>query len=68
MARSCRGMARQVRPDLVFGIALEGIQASPRHTSGIALRFPRMARWRQDKPMQEPNTLDDLRRMPAIYR
>jgi DNA ligase-1 len=55
------GPVRQVRPELVFEIAFEGIQASPRHKSGIALRFPRMARWRRDKPMTEIDTLDTLR-------
>ncbi len=55
------GPVRQVPPELVFEIAFEGIQHSPRHKSGIALRFPRMARWRHDKPVSEINTLDDLR-------
>jgi DNA ligase 1 len=55
------GPVRQVPPELVFEIAFEGIQASPRHKSGIALRFPRMARWRHDKPASEINTLDDLK-------
>jgi DNA ligase-1 len=61
------GPVRQVRPEHVFEIAFEGIQASPRHKSGIALRFPRMARWRRDKPVAEANTLDDLRAMLAAY-
>ncbi|CUH76214.1 ATP-dependent DNA ligase [Tropicibacter naphthalenivorans] len=61
------GPVRQVTPEHVFEIAFEGIQASPRHKSGIALRFPRMARWRQDKPVQEANTLDDLHAMLATY-
>ncbi|MEC3859943.1 ATP-dependent DNA ligase [Mesobacterium sp. TK19101] len=61
------GPVRQVRPDLVFEIAFEGIQESPRHKSGVALRFPRMARWRQDKPAQEANTLADLKAMLAVY-
>jgi DNA ligase-1 len=61
------GPVRQVRPEHVFEIAFEGIQASPRHKSGIALRFPRMARWRRDKPVDEANTLDDLRAMLAAY-
>ena len=61
------GPVRQVRPEHVFEIAFEGIQASPRHKSGIALRFPRMARWRRDKPPSEANTLDDLRAMLAAY-
>jgi len=50
-----------VPPELVFEIAFEGIQASPRHKSGIALRFPRMARWRRDKPATEIDTLSALR-------
>jgi DNA ligase-1 len=61
------GPVRQVTPHHVFEIAFEGIQASPRHKSGIALRFPRMSRWRVDKPMQEANTLDDLKQMLETY-
>lgn len=61
------GPVRQVRPQQVFEIAFEGIFESPRHKSGIALRFPRMARWRRDKPVQEANTLADLREMLAVY-
>jgi len=61
------GPVRQVRPEQVFEIAFEGIQASPRHKSGVALRFPRMARWRQDKPPAEIDTLDHLRAMLAHY-
>ncbi|MEP3675575.1 ATP-dependent DNA ligase [Sulfitobacter sp.] len=61
------GPVRQVTPELVFEIAFEGIQASPRHKSGIALRFPRMLRWRRDKPAAEANTLDDLNEMLRIY-
>jgi DNA ligase-1 len=55
------GPVRQVRPELVFEIAFEGIQASPRHKSGLALRFPRMARWRRDKPPTEIDTIETLR-------
>lgn len=55
------GPVRRVTPELVFEIAFEGIQESRRHKSGITLRFPRMVRWRQDKPMTEANTLADLR-------
>jgi DNA ligase-1 len=58
---------RQVTPHHVFEIAFEGIQPSPRHKSGVALRFPRMLRWRKDKPLQEANTLDDLKEMLRIY-
>lgn len=55
------GPVRRVTPELVFEIAFEGIQESPRHKSGIALRFPRMLRWRQDKPVSEIDTIDALR-------
>jgi DNA ligase-1 len=61
------GPVRQVRPEQVFEIAFEGIQASPRHKSGVALRFPRIARWRRDKPPAEADTLADLRAMLALY-
>jgi len=61
------GPVRQVRPEHVFEIAFEGIHESPRHKSGVALRFPRMSRWREDKPVQEANTLDDLKQMLARY-
>ncbi|MFK7869928.1 MAG: ATP-dependent DNA ligase [Roseobacter sp.] len=61
------GPVRQVTPHHVFEIAFEGIQESPRHKSGVALRFPRMSRWRQDKPLQEANTLEDLKDMLRIY-
>ena len=61
------GPVRSVTPHHVFEIAFEGIQSSSRHKSGVALRFPRMARWRQDKPVQEANTLDDLNNMLALY-
>ena len=61
------GPVRQVRGELVFEIAFEGIQPSPRHKSGLALRFPRMARWRRDKPAQEANTLTDLRDLLAAW-
>ena len=61
------GPVRQVTPHHVFEIAFEGIHASPRHKSGIALRFPRMSRWRHDKPLQEANTLDDLKDLLETY-
>jgi len=61
------GPVRQVTPEHVFEIAFEGIQESSRHKSGVALRFPRMLRWRKDKPMAEANTLDDLKTMLATY-
>lgn len=55
------GPVRRVKPEHVFEIAFEGIQESSRHKSGIALRFPRMLRWREDKPPEEANTLSDLK-------
>jgi DNA ligase-1 len=55
------GPVRSVKPELVFEIAFEGIAESPRHKSGIALRFPRMKRWRKDKLVSQANTLDDLK-------
>ena len=54
------GPVRRVTPELVFEIAFEGIQRSPRHKSGIALRFPRMSRWRRDKPAAEAGRLEEL--------
>lgn len=54
------GPVRSVKPQHVFEIAFEGIQESKRHKSGVALRFPRMNRWRKDKPVSEANTLEDL--------
>ena len=54
------GPVRSVRPSLVFELGFEGINRSPRHKSGIAVRFPRMLRIRNDKPLHEANTLDDL--------
>lgn len=61
------GPVRTVRPELVFEIAFEGIAASKRHKSGVALRFPRINRWRKDKTAAEIDTIDELRRMLARY-
>jgi DNA ligase 1 len=61
------GPVRTVKPELVFEIAFEGIAASNRHKSGVALRFPRMSKWRQDKKPDEINTLDDLKEMMKNY-
>jgi DNA ligase-1 len=55
------GPVRSVTPTLVFEIGFEGIQASPRHKSGIAVRFPRMLRWRTDKKIEDADTLDMLK-------
>jgi DNA ligase-1 len=55
------GPVRSVTPTLVFEIGFEGIQASPRHKSGIAVRFPRMLRWRTDKHIDDADTLGMLK-------
>lgn len=54
------GPVRSVKPELVMELAFEGIQLSNRHKSGIAVRFPRIARWRHDKRASDANTLKDL--------
>ncbi|HYG15081.1 MAG TPA: ATP-dependent DNA ligase [Bacteroidia bacterium] len=54
------GPVRSVKPELVFEIGFEGIQKSTRHKSGVALRFPRILRWRKDKTAAEANTMSDL--------
>ena len=61
------GPVRSVQPFHVFEIAFEGIAESTRHKSGVALRFPRMSRWRKDKPAAEANTLADLKELLAAY-
>ena len=55
------GPVRSVRPALVFEIAFEGIWPSSRHKSGVAVRFPRILRWRRDKPIEEADTLKTLK-------
>lgn len=57
------GPVHSVNPELVFEVAFEGIQESKRHKSGIALRFPRISRWRKDKPASEANTLADIKKL-----
>ena len=55
------GPVRRVKPELVFELAFEAIQRSGRHRSGIAVRFPRMARWRTDKKAAEADTIETVR-------
>jgi DNA ligase-1 len=55
------GPVRTVKPELVFELAFEAIQRSSRHKSGIAVRFPRMLRWRTDKPITEADSLETIR-------
>jgi DNA ligase-1 len=59
------GPVRSVTPELVFELAFEGIQPSPRHKSGIAVRFPRMLRWRRDKRADQADSLQTLRQLLA---
>ena len=60
------GPVRAVRPELVMEIAFESVQASGRHKSGVAVRFPRILRWRRDKRIEEADTLEALRSLIAI--
>jgi DNA ligase-1 len=55
------GPVRSVRPTMVFELGFEGIALSPRHKAGIAVRFPRILRKRDDKPVEEADTLDTLK-------
>ncbi|HYO68241.1 MAG TPA: ATP-dependent DNA ligase, partial [Archangium sp.] len=57
------GPVRSVEPVQVFELHFEGIAASPRHKSGIALRFPRIARWRLDKTARDADTLERLKEL-----
>jgi DNA ligase-1 len=57
------GPVRTVKPELVFELAFEGIQRSSRHKSGIAVRFPRMARWRTDKKAEDADTIETVREL-----
>ena len=54
------GPVRTVKPELVFELHFEGIQPSSRHKSGVAVRFPRMARWRTDKKAEEADTIEEV--------
>jgi DNA ligase-1 len=55
------GPVRSVKPELVFEIAFEGIQESSRHKSGVAVRFPRILRWRTDKRIEDADAIETLR-------
>jgi len=60
------GPVRTVKPELVFEISFEGISESKRHKSGIAVRFPRISKFRTDKKLEDINTLDDLKDLLRI--
>jgi len=55
------GPVRSVEPMQVFEIGFEGIAESKRHKSGISVRFPRILRWRQDKPAAEADSIEAAR-------
>lgn len=62
------GPVRTVKPELVFEIGFEGINESSRHKSGIAVRFPRILRWRKDKKATEADTLESLKGILEVYK
>lgn len=57
------GPVRTVKPELVFEIAFEGIGFSKRHKSGVALRFPRIVRWRRDKTASDIDDIEEIKKM-----
>ncbi len=62
------GPVRSVKPELVFELAFEDIRESSRHKSGIAVRFPRILRWRKDKAVEEADSLETIRAMIRSQR
>ncbi|HEY2846669.1 MAG TPA: ATP-dependent DNA ligase, partial [Pyrinomonadaceae bacterium] len=62
------GPVRAVEPELVFELAFEAIQPSTRHKSGIAVRFPRIARWRDDKVAKDADSLDTIKEMLDAFK
>ena len=70
MTRILRGLATEkfgkvviVKPQVVLEVAFDGVQKSPRHKSGYALRFPRIVRWRRDKQIGETDTLERVKEL-----
>ncbi|HQZ97258.1 MAG TPA: ATP-dependent DNA ligase [Pyrinomonadaceae bacterium] len=57
------GPVRSVKPELVFELAFEAIQRSTRHKSGVAVRFPRISRWREDKTIKDADSLGTIHEM-----
>ena len=62
------GPVRAVKPELVFELAFEAIQRSTRHKSGVAVRFPRIARWREDKKIADADSIDTIFEMLEAYQ
>jgi DNA ligase-1 len=61
------GPVRAVKPEIVMELAFEAIQLSPRHKSGIAVRFPRIVRIRDDKKPEDADTLEHLKQLLASF-
>jgi DNA ligase-1 len=62
------GPVRAVKPELVFELAFEAIQRSTRHKSGVAVRFPRIARWRDDKKIEDADSLETIFEMLDAFQ
>ncbi len=62
------GPVRSVKPELVFELAFEAIQRSTRHKSGVAVRFPRIARWREDKTIKDADSLNTIHEMLDAFQ
>ena len=60
------GPVRRVEPGLVFEIAFDEARLSGRHKSGVALRFPRMKRWRRDLSISGADTLGAVRELAGV--
>ncbi len=61
------GPVRSVAPKLVFELAFEAIQKSSRHKSGVAVRFPRILRWRDDKTIEQADSLETIHALLESY-
>ncbi len=61
------GPVRSVTPKHVFELAFEGIQRSSRHKSGVAVRFPRILRWREDKNIEDADSLETIHELLDAY-
>lgn len=62
------GPVRMVKPELVFELAFEGIQPNTRNKSGLAVRFPRIQRWRKDKPANQADTLESVTELLQLHQ
>ena len=55
-----------VRPELVVEVAFNGLQTSPHYPAGLALRFARLVRYRDDKPAEEADTIETVKRIASV--